>query len=60
MRTLNFFTWLAAVSLPALAQPRPTIPAVADVCVCDGTASGVMAAVAATQEGNSVIVPVVR
>ena len=62
MRNLNFITRIAGVSLPvlALAQPQPAIPALADVCVYGGTASGVMAAVAATREGKSVIVPVVR
>lgn len=62
MRNLNFITRIAGVSLPvlALAQPQPDIPALADVCVYGGTASGVMAAVAATREGKCVIVPVVR
>jgi hypothetical protein len=62
MRNLNFITRIAGVSLPALAlaQPQPAIPTFADVCVYDGTAPGVMAAVAATREGKCVIVPVVR
>lgn len=62
MRNLNFITRIDGVSLPvlALAQPQPAIPALADVCVYGGIASGVMAAVAATREGKSVIVPVVR
>jgi NADPH-dependent 2,4-dienoyl-CoA reductase/sulfur reductase-like enzyme len=62
MISLNYISRIAGVFLPALAlaQPQSAIPAVADVCVYGGTASGVMAAVAATREGKCVIVPMVK
>ena len=47
---------MALAMATAFAQPAPATPAVADVCVYGGTASGVMAAVAAKREGKSVII----
>jgi hypothetical protein len=53
---------IAVGLFPATTQGEPAAvsPAVADVCVYGGTASGVMAAVAATREGKCVIVPMVK
>ena len=58
MRNSLFPAVLAGILFPVavLAQPQSVNPAVADVCVYGGTASGVMAAVAAKREGKSVII----
>jgi len=58
LRYRVFFTLLTAIGLPLAslaAESRAAEVHTTDVCVVGGTASGVMAAVAASREGSSVV-----